>query len=272
MIGQDILLNKIHRFTHETFPQSSILEGEYGCGKKTLVQHISSWFAVPVVDISTDISSDLLLELYSNPLPCLYMIDIDKASNSKKIVLLQNAILKFIEEPPQQARIIILCENRQQLLPTIQNRCRIFSFEKYTRPMLKGFAEEHCVDIPDELLSVYNTPGKILTLTDVSTDITSLLTLVDNVLDNIYRANLSNILTIVNKIDFGNGGYNLDIFLHMIKREIVQKLQTAVADKFRVLLAYYKLTSELSTHLKLLGVNRQSAFENYLMKLKMVTE
>ena len=38
----------------------------------------------------------------------------------------QNALLKVLEEP-QETVFLLLCENRQQLLPTVRSRCRTFS-------------------------------------------------------------------------------------------------------------------------------------------------
>jgi DNA polymerase III delta prime subunit len=35
----------------------------------------------------------------------------------------QNALLKVLEEPPAQAAFVLTCENRSQLLPTVQSRC-----------------------------------------------------------------------------------------------------------------------------------------------------
>ena len=35
----------------------------------------------------------------------------------------QNALLKVLEEPPAQAVFVLTCDNRSQLLPTVQSRC-----------------------------------------------------------------------------------------------------------------------------------------------------
>ena len=41
----------------------------------------------------------------------------------------QNALLKVLEEPPAYARILLLCEHSEQLLPTVLSRSRIFRME-----------------------------------------------------------------------------------------------------------------------------------------------
>lgn len=40
----------------------------------------------------------------------------------------QNALLKTLEEPPAGVRIILLCRQKKQLLPTIQSRCTVLRF------------------------------------------------------------------------------------------------------------------------------------------------
>ena len=42
----------------------------------------------------------------------------------------QNALLKSIEEPPEYALIILIVNNREQLLPTIRSRCMTLSFRQ----------------------------------------------------------------------------------------------------------------------------------------------
>lgn len=269
MIGQNKLLNKFNEFEYVSLPKSIILEGEYGCGKHTLINQLSQKYLIPINDISLQISNDLLLELFTYPKLTFYIIDIVKASNNKKINLLQNSILKFVEEPPQTANIFILCNNKNQLLPTIQNRCQIFSFEQYSLNELKMFSSDNSIEvISDVLYEVYNTPGKLLTLKDKNTQVKQLEDLIMNIITNIHKASVSNALTICNKIDFGNGGFNLDIFLHMMKRILVQEMKST--DKFNLLKQYYIITQQFCEQLTTLNVNRQTLFENYILNLKSV--
>lgn len=45
----------------------------------------------------------------------------------------QNALLKSLEEPPSYARFLLTCENRRDLLDTIQSRVTVYSLEPPTR-------------------------------------------------------------------------------------------------------------------------------------------
>ena len=271
MIGQTKLLSRIEKYTYETFPQASIFEGDFGCGKKTLTCIIGRKFDnLPIVDMSLTVSNDTILDTYTSAIPKLYVIDINKAGQSKKLIPLQNSILKFIEEPPANAKIIILCESKNQLLPTIQNRCQLFSFEKYSTSELQEFARGQNIEVENELFSLYDTPGKILSLLNTEFNYTKLNELIDNIIDNISRASIPNLLTIADKIDFGKGGYNLDVFLKQMRSSLVSRMQTA--EDCSIIGQYDRITAEFAKQLRALNINKEMLFENYLLRLKGVTE
>lgn len=53
-----------------------------------------------------------------------------------------NALLKTLEEPPLHASIILLCEHKSDLIPTILSRCTTFSFQSISDLELK----KHLID------------------------------------------------------------------------------------------------------------------------------
>lgn len=270
--GQDKLLDRINKFDYDTFPQASILEGTTGCGKHTLVEHLSTKFNIDIEDISSKISNDMIMDIYTNPNPTLYVIDMVQLSKSKRIDIVQNSLLKFIEEPPTNSKIIILCENKDDLLPTIQNRCQIFSFEKYNYIRLKQFIEDNNIDLEsEELFCVYDTPGKLLDLNNNKFNFSELKLLVDKVIDNITRASVPNILTIPSKLNFDNpDGYDVDIFLHFMRTSLLNRMTdyTISNEQFNYLKKQYTCTCKVCEKIKMFNVNKKSLFENYLMELK----
>ena len=56
----------------------------------------------------------------------------------------QNALLKILEEPPAHVLFVLTCENRSQLLPTVQSRCMCVT--------LGGVAEEEALAVLRERL------------------------------------------------------------------------------------------------------------------------
>ena len=269
--GQDKLLDRINKFNYETFPQSSIIEGTTGCGKHTLVNYISDKFNVPIEDISGKISNDMIMDIYTKPNPTLYVIDMLQLNKSKRIDIVQNSLLKFIEEPPTNSKVIILCENKDNLLSTIQNRCQIFSFEKYNYIRLKQFTEDNDIRVESEdLFCVYDTPGKLLNMTN-EVCFSELKSLVDKVIDNIVRASIPNILTIPSKLNFDNSdGYDIDVFLHLMRTSLLNRMTDCSIsnEEFNYLKKQYTCTCKVCEKIKMFNVNKKALFENYLMELK----
>ena len=269
--GQDKLLDRINKFNYETFPQSSIIEGTTGCGKHTLVNYISDKFNVPIEDISGKISNDMIMDIYTKPNPTLYVIDMLQLNKSKRIDIVQNSLLKFIEEPPTDSKVIILCENKDNLLSTIQNRCQVFSFEKYNYTRLKQFTEDNNITLESEdLFCVYDTPGKLLNMTN-EVCFSELKSLVDKVIDNIVRASIPNILTIPSKLNFDNSdGYDIDVFLHLMRTSLLNRMTDCSIsnEEFNYLKKQYTCTCKVCEKIKMFNVNKKALFENYLMELK----
>ncbi len=264
MIGQEKLRQRLSIYSWETFPSAVLFVGDFGCGKHTLCKDLSVRFNIPLTDISSMITDEFIISCYTTPIPKFYLIDIPKLCVSKNVVLIQNSILKFIEEPPQNAKIILLCEYQNQILPTIRNRCQTYIFDRYTVEELKQITS---IELEDTwFYTIYNTPGKLLSLSSPSS-IDDLRALINKIVFNIHKASIPNILTIPNKIDWGDGkGYNLQVFIAFMDYTLLDLIKTLPDVKPYV--EYYKLTRELSEKLTVLQVDARMLFENYLLNLK----
>ena len=213
----------------------------------------------------------MIMDIYTKPNPTLYVIDMLQLNKSKRIDIVQNSLLKFIEEPPTNSKVIILCENKDNLLSTIQNRCQIFSFEKYNYIRLKQFTEDNDIRVESEdLFCVYDTPGKLLNMTN-EVCFSELKSLVDKVIDNIVRASIPNILTIPSKLNFDNSdGYDIDVFLHLMRTSLLNRMTDCSIsnEEFNYLKKQYTCTCKVCEKIKMFNVNKKALFENYLMELK----
>lgn len=74
--------------------------------------------SVSVDEIRSQVNNDITIKPYSSERK-IYIID----DGDKMTPAAQNALLKTIEEPPSYGVIIILCNNSNMLLPTINSRC-----------------------------------------------------------------------------------------------------------------------------------------------------
>lgn len=74
--------------------------------------------SISVNDIREQLNNDISIKPYSSEYKIYIIPDANKMTEQA-----QNALLKTIEEPPAYAVIILLTENVDSLLPTIQSRC-----------------------------------------------------------------------------------------------------------------------------------------------------
>ena len=143
IIGQDKLISKIDSYNNITdFPNPILLCGKEGSGKHTICNYISSKFNIELCDISSLLTHENIIDLYTHSTSQLLIIDINKVGSSRQLIPIQNSILKFIEEPPSNKLVVILVEDSGKLLNTIVNRCQIWKLQEYTIDQLKLFCEK----------------------------------------------------------------------------------------------------------------------------------
>lgn len=99
--------------------------------------------SIGVGDIRTQINNDVEIKPYSSPYKVYIMPQADLMTEEA-----QNALLKTIEEPPAYAVIILLTENAEQLLPTINSRCVMLKLKNIKDSLIKKYLMEQ-MQIPD---------------------------------------------------------------------------------------------------------------------------
>lgn len=149
-----------HKLSH-----SYIFEGLYGTGKKTFAIELAKILLCEEKDkpyhqckscnmIEAKTHPDVILIEKNAKVDTIrekvvQEIDIKPYRGTYKIMIIQetdklniqaqNALLKTIEEPPDYGIIILLCENRESLLPTIQSRCSIVHFNPISEIQMKTY-------------------------------------------------------------------------------------------------------------------------------------
>ncbi|MBO5197156.1 MAG: DNA polymerase III subunit delta' [Lachnospiraceae bacterium] len=98
---------------------------------------------IGVDDIRTQVNADIYVKPYASRYK-IYMIDEAEKMNEQA----QNALLKTIEEPPEYAVLILLCSNRNKLLPTILSRCVTLTLRAVPKDAIQKYLMEKC-QIPD---------------------------------------------------------------------------------------------------------------------------
>lgn len=258
MIGQEKLISIIDKFNIDTLPHSLMLVGDWGSGRHTLFNYIVDKFSFPWFDITDKLNKDILDEIYTKTEPIFYLIDIDKISIKE-----ENIILKFVEEPFQNAFIIFICENKSTILPTILNRCQVFEFTPYSIDTL-----HQIVDFEDNsLYNICNTPGQAMYIKEHISELPAITDLCRKMIQYLPTANFANSLTISNKIAFNDeqDKINFDIFVRILHNEI-KNAAISNSNYFKM----YDITRKFIANLKSVNhVNKMQLFEKYLCDIKL---
>lgn len=256
MVGQNKLQKQFNNFTLNTLPHSMLFIGELGCGKHELCSLISNQFGLQLVQIDDKINYELIENLNNlvEPTLCIF--------NGKSITYKEEAILlKFIEEPHSNIYIAILCESIAFMLDTILNRCQIFRFEDYSIDELKSFMTSNNTDI----LKVATTPGKIKLWENAAFN--DVYQYCNKIFEKIKCASLSNILNIVNKVNFDLDSlekYEMTWFFAVLKYCAFER----VLNNFPNATQQYQITNKFLNSLTIPHINKKQLFEHYLYELR----
>lgn len=220
-VGQKSLLRRISGMRTETLPRSLILVGSSGCGKHTFCKLLASRFDLDLRETG-EVSIETLIDTASTTgLSLLYMVNLDNCSTKE-----QNSLLKILEEPLSNVFIVCMCSSINKVLPTLYNRCQCWYFEHYSKQELSLFAKSD--EDVDFLTSLFDTPGQIIHWQNHN--LRELWNLADTIFEKIGKASISNIMTLLGKIDCGGkkiGGYPLDLLTHIMKKVILFKIENS---------------------------------------------
>ena len=98
---------------------------------------------ISVDDIRTQVNNTVDMKPYQGPYKVYIIPQADMMTPQA-----QNAILKTIEEPPSYAVFLLLTENAETLLPTINSRCVMLKLRNIKDTLIKKYLMEN-LEIPD---------------------------------------------------------------------------------------------------------------------------
>lgn len=119
-------------------------ENSCACGKCTACKKLADGNSPDVihtgppegrVQIGVDVIRSVRSDVYIRPNENKYKIYI--ISHADKMTSeAQNAFLKVLEEPPEYAIFILLCESADAMLVTVKSRCAVYTLEHFSNDML----------------------------------------------------------------------------------------------------------------------------------------
>lgn len=266
MIGQENLIKQIPD-SLDKLPHTLLIEGVKGSGKHTLVKEIGLKFGIEPFNLK-ERGITFLNDLLLSPFPSFCFLDLTGISIKD-----QNEMLKFLEEPTDCCYYFLLCENSNLVLPTVLNRCQSWKIEPYTKEQLKYFYDEYTMlnefqYTNENLLNIAKTPGDIINL--LNSNIDEVITLIQNIINNIGNANFSNALVLVDKIKEFNDTKSIvdfDTFLKIFFFVLKERIKTD--SNIRLYDVYFKLQELYNFHkMPYLHLNEKHLYERFLLDLK----
>ena len=251
IIGQDKLCNKIDSLTTANFPHTVMLVGEKGSGKHLFVTYIAQHLHLDRVFFNTTITLEEIEDIQLSPLAGVYVF-------SDLSIKDQNQLLKFLEEPVSNAFIILLAEYKDFYLPTIINRCQVWTLDKYDFKILKQFNQKVDFEI---ICQCCNTPGQVIELS--SLDVSFITNLIDKIIHKISIASYGNLFNISDKLEKNN--IDIDVFVRLLKYFSKKEILDFDSDCNYVV---YKLISRLESELKIPHINKLQLLEHYLFQIR----
>lgn len=199
LVGNKRVMLSIENLIKDSaLPHSIIIEGDEGTGRHTLADFIAKSAVCSGENKPCDTCRDCLLFIGHNHPDVEYFSPEEKKKalsieqlrklkgntyikshrGGKKVFIIdkadflsensQNALLKTIEEPPQDILFILICEASSKLLDTVISRCAIFSLfppeENEAFQYIKANSKKQDNDIKEALRLTHNNIGKALTI------------------------------------------------------------------------------------------------------------
>lgn len=256
MIGQKYLKKYVQTLIDEdNFPRFSIFVGPKGSGKKRFMREYFD--GIYPEDNKVDSIRKIIDMAYKVSHKTFIIPDADDMSNAAK-----NALLKVVEECPNDNYFIMTLEDEVNTLGTIRSRAQIFYMDMYYPKDLRDYAD--AVGIKDEeelkiITDVCTTPGDINILCKQGVkdfyDFTKL------VLENVADVSLANALKIPSKLSLkdGDDGYDLRLFLRMF-------MSLCISTQANV--EWVKSTSKCLIKLRTKSINKQMLLDMWIFSIR----
>lgn len=255
MVGQEELIAKLKSYSIATLPKSLLLVGDDGCGKHLLVGELANHYNVPLLDITKDISYELINDIQLSSVDKFYLVDLNMITEKE-----QNILLKFIEEPSITTHIFLIANNTSGILDTVLNRCLIYYFAHYTINELKEFLRE---EDSEDILEYCTTPGQILNL---HSNLDNLKSLCDTIVHKLGGSRFDNMLTIADKLNYKDEYDKFDVMLFL--KVLSKQYFTYYMDiKNNKVFKLYNIVNEYKKRLLDNRLNKKILIENMLITL-----
>ena len=261
MIGQQ----KIQEILKNSqFSTAILLVGLKGSGKKTLLQQI-----YPNAWVAPDTKVDTIREMneLAYKIKDFYFIIPDCDSMS---ITAQNAMLKVVEERPNNNHFILTLVDENNILDTIRSRSVTLHMDRYTPDDIAtyyhDYAENRFSGEKEIVVELCETPGEVNQL--LAMGIKDFTEYVQLVVDNIAEVSGANVFKIADRINLGNDSDKYDLFLFW--KAFIYYCFDRVKENVQVYTEWMQLTSKAIRTMRIKGINRKMLFDAWLLGIRQV--
>lgn len=260
IIGQTKLVTQLKKHVEEnTLPQFIMLVGEKGQGRKTLTFFLKSLLGTSsTLYVPNDLKVDAVREMIEDAQTLfekrIYLL----ADSDDMTVQAQNALLKFVEEPPRNAIIVMTVQHEDNVLQTIKSRASVMMLEQYKREDLLQVTEDEL------LLQLCDNIGQVKKFFEY--DMKQLLKLAETVADNIHAINTANAFNILKHIDIEDADLFIRVLLYVYKQKMHKPTRSGKTMLMHQLKTIYKYKAQLKSK----SINKQNALEMMFVEMKEV--
>lgn len=272
MIGQSNLISTINNLIETNqYPRFSIITGNKGQGKKTVVSYIVKKlnFTLVTSDIKIDSVREIIESAYTQTQPIIYLFsDADTMS-----INAQNSLLKVIEEPPNNAYFILTLSQIENTLPTIKSRCQEFKMDNYSTYDLRTYLNQYHTniskDIADLIIELSSNIYEIEEL--LKYDVNVYYQYCKKVVENIFKVPSYNVFKIADKLNLKDDTtkYDLNLFFCSFKQICFDKLVEEIdVNQIKIYTLMIQITSQYQQQLKVSGINKTMLVDRWLLALR----
>lgn len=252
---------------NHNFPRFAIFVGPEGSGKNLFVFAHTFTNLVFAKDNQVESVREIVNLAYVIRDRTFVFRDVDDMSLAAK-----NALLKVVEECPNDNRFIMTAEDENNVLETVRSRALIFHMEEYTPDELAEYFSEKYPEytLSSYIIGVCETPGEINALMNAGGD--SVYDYVNKVIDNIALVSGANAFKIGDKIAFKDEEDKIDLklFLKTFSACCIDRFKDASNFDIVQYSRGCQVTSKYLRDLRIKGINKQMLFDSWLLDIREV--
>ena len=264
MIGQTKLLHRIDKQIEDgTFPHFSIIRGNRGSGKFMVANYIADRLGagVCVSEKSVEAVRDVVSVAEKLTVRMVYVFQRAEDLSAQAV----NAMLKTLEEPPENVYFIFTTRNDQLLLDTIKSRGTMYTMNQYSKKDLLVYNDKR--PVPDFCKTPYDL--------DMYNRNAGFDDFVQLVVDNVGRVPLTNAMKIADRVDLDgtdDSKFDMGLFFEAFKYYCFESMKNQ--DSYDMVQMYYEWMSITVRYQKdalRTSANVKMLFAMWLMDIRQVS-